>query len=171
MNLNDIQLPDQLIADLYRTSLVNMGENPARVETPQPKEEKTVEPLFPSIGNNLKNILIIVPSGDKKIIPAKDLKFLSSMLAACNLSVDDVAIINQHEPTAWKEIMSFFKPRSVFLFDIEPSQMGLPINFPHYQLQAYSNATFLYAPSLTELENDRLQKSKLWVCLKRLFNL
>jgi hypothetical protein len=171
MNINDIRLPAQLVAELYRTTLVDTGENPAKTEASQPKNEISTEPEFPSVGKNLKNILIIVPVAGSKIISAKELKFLSAMLSACNLSTDDVAIINQKEGSDWKQMMSVFKPRNVFLFDIEPSQLGLPINFPHYQLQAYSNATFLYAPSLSELENDKLQKSKLWVSLKRLFNL
>ncbi|MBK9568854.1 MAG: hypothetical protein IPO53_02260 [Chitinophagaceae bacterium] len=54
---------------------------------------------------------------------------------------------------------------------MEPAAFGLPMHFPHYQIQAFAGNSFLYAPSLKELENDRVEKSKLWVCLKRLFNL
>jgi hypothetical protein len=57
------------------------------------------------------------------------------------------------------------------LFDTSPAAISLPMSFPYYQLQSFAGSTFLYAPSLKELENDRVEKSKLWVCLKRLFNL
>ena len=85
----------------------------------------------------------------------------------------------QHKPTpatsskanaSYKELISFFKSKIVFLFDIEPIAFGLPVNFPHYQAQAFASTSFLFSPSLKKLQNDKLQKSKLWVCLRRLFN-
>jgi hypothetical protein len=47
----------------------------------------------------------------------------------------------------------------------------LPLNFPHYQIQPFANCSFLYTPSLSEVETDKVQKSKLWVALRRLFNI
>ncbi len=172
MNINDIQLTPQLVVDLYRSSLIE-GETPAQA----PAEKKIEEPVSASgwkwLGENQKNILIIVRYTDAVHIPDTGLDLLTTMLAACKISLADVAILNlnNHPEASYKELIPFFKSKIVFLFDVEPPAFGLPMNFPHYQLQAFSNATFLYSPSLTELENDKLQKSKLWVCLKRLFNL
>ena len=173
MNINDIQLTSQLLAELYPNSLIEAGENPAK-QPPAEKKEETVDiPGWKSLGNNQKNILVIVQYTDAIHLPDKELDFLTAMLAACKLSLDDVAIVNlnNHPDASYKELTVFFKSKIVMLFNVEPASFGLPMSFPHYQLQAFANATFLYAPSLTELENDKLQKSKLWVCLKRLFNL
>ena len=173
MNINDIRLPGQLLAELYRSSLVETGDAPA----PILPEEKIIEPAsadsWKSLGNNHKNILVIVQYADAVHLPDKELEFLTTMLGACKLGLDDVAIVNlnNHPGSSYKELTGFFKSKIVLLFDVEPASFGLPMNFPHYQMQAFANATFLYSPSLTELENDKLQKSKLWVCLKRLFNL
>jgi hypothetical protein len=172
MNINDIQLTPQLVADLYRSSLID-GEDTVKA----PAEEKNEEPVSASgwkwLGENQKNILVIVQYTAAVHIPDKELDLLTTMLAACKINLADVAIVNlnNHPEASYKELILFFKSKIVFLFDIEPSAFGLPMSFPHYQLQAFASATFLYAPSLTELENDKLQKSKLWVCLKRLFNL
>src|SRR5262249_17521429 len=119
-----------------------------------------------------KNILVVVNSNEAIHLPDNELAFLTGILGACKLSIMDVAIINlnNHADASHKELVSFFKSKTVFLFDIEPAAFGLPVNFPHYQLQLFSNSSFLYSPSLKELENDKLQKSKLWVCLRRLFN-
>ncbi|MBL0130777.1 MAG: hypothetical protein IPP43_06385 [Chitinophagaceae bacterium] len=106
-------------------------------------------------------------------MPDHELTFLTGILGACKLSLADVAIVNlyNHPQSSYNELTSFFKSKIVFLFDMEPAAFGLPMHFPHYQIQAFAGNSFLYAPSLKELENDRVEKSKLWVCLKRLFNL
>lgn len=161
------------MAELYRSSLIETEENKPISPKAERKEEPVSDSGWKSLGENQKNILVIVRYADAVHIPDKELDFLTTMLGACKLSLADVAILNlnNHPEASYKELTTFFKTKIVLLFDIEPSAFGLPMNFPHYQLQAFANATFLYAPSLSELENDKVQKSKLWVCLKRLLNL
>lgn len=173
MNINDIKLTPELVAELYRSSLIEMGGNSANPVPPGKNEEPASVSGWKWLGDNKKNILIIVQYPDAIHLPDKELDFLTAMLAACKIGLADVAIVNlnNHPGTSYKELTAFFKSKIVLLFDTEPSAFGLPMNFPHYQLQAFANATFLYSPSLSELENDKVQKSKLWVCLKRLFNL
>lgn len=170
MNINEIQLPAKLVADLYRSSLVETnGNHPSAEEN----KETTSVTGWKWLGDNRKNILVIVQQTDAVHLPDKELDFLTTMLSACKLGLADVAIVNRknHPEASYRELAGFFKSKIVLLFDVEPAAFGLPMNFPHYQLQAFANATFLFSPSLSELENDKLQKSKLWVCLKRLFNL
>jgi hypothetical protein len=62
-----------------------------------------------------------------------------------------------------------FSSKIIFLFGIDPVSFGLPVNFPQFQLQPFASATFLFSPPLDELRKDELLKSKLWVCLRRLF--
>ena len=52
---------------------------------------------------------------------------------------------------------------------LHPAMLDLPVNFPHFQVQSFNNSTFLFTPSLHEIQNTIL-KSKLWVCLRRIFN-
>ena len=125
------------------------------------------------LGNNKKNILVIVNNNEVVHLPDIELTFLTGVLGACKLSLADVVIVNfsNYPESSYKELTSFFKSKIVLLFAIEPAAFGLPMTFPHYQIQAFAGNSFLYSPSLKELENDKVQKSKLWVCLKRLFNL
>jgi hypothetical protein len=58
----------------------------------------------------------------------------------------------------------------VLLIDTEAASIGLPLDFPDFQVQPFNNITFLSSPSLSEIKSDPLQKSKLWVCLRRIFN-
>lgn len=173
MNINDIQLPAKLVADLYRSSLVETDGNHPSAPSNEKMEETGSVTEWKWLGDNRRNILVIVQQTDAVHLPDKELDFLTAMLSACKLGLADVAIVNRnnHPQASYKELAGFFKSKIVLLFDVEPAAFGLPMNFPHYQLQAFANATFLFSPSLSELENDKLQKSKLWVCLKRLFNL
>ncbi len=173
MNINDIQLPAKLIADLYRSSLVETDGAQQAFQSTEKPQETAATTEWKWLGDNRKNILVIVQQTGAVHLPDKELDFLTTMLGACKLGLADVAIVNRNNnPEAtYKELTVFFKSKIVLLFDVEPATFGLPMNFPHYQLQAFAGATFLFSPSLAELENDKLQKSKLWVCLKRLFNL
>ena len=177
MDLNNIDLPASVITSLYHSSLVDLpgtitGPEPAPVvieKTPETNEVSEVKWL----GENRKNILIIVNHTGSTYLPDKELEFLTGILGACKFGIADVAIVNlSNSPaTDYKKLLGLLKSKTVLLFGVEPSAFGLPINFPHFQLQAFANNTFLSSPCLDELETDKLMKSKLWVCLKRLYNI
>lgn len=178
MALNDIRLPSSVVADLYRSSLIDTETEPSasKAEKIFVEKEATFDnkrSRFKYLGENLKNILIIVGHTDSVYLPDDDFNFLTSMLTACKLSAADVAIfnLNNHPEISYKELITHFKSKNVFLFGIKPEAFGLPISFPHFQLQAFANCSFLFSPSLKELEVDKMLKSKLWVCLRRIFNI
>ena len=177
MNLNNIDLPASVVVDLYHTSLISTNEIPVekRLLNEAATTTKTAEAnaTWKWLGNNQKNILVIVNNKEVVHLQDNELNFLSGILGACKLNMADVAIVNlnNHPEASYKELTSFFKSKIVFLFAIEPAAFGLPMSFPHYQIQAFAGNSFLYSPSLKDLEDDKVQKSKLWVCLKRLFNL
>lgn len=175
MDINHISLTPSLIAGLYQSSLVNTEDvqpvPPGKTNSSSP-EIDTVK-TWKWLGENKKNILVVVQYDDAVHLPDNELQFLATMLTACKLSLADVAIINlRNQPhQSYNPIIEQFQSRVALLFDIEPAGFGLPMNFPHFQIQPFSSCTFLYAPSLQELEKDKVQKSKLWVALRRLFNI
>lgn len=177
MSINHIDLPASVVVGLYQSSLIDGGkpmiDNSIAEEVLQPLGELTTGSAWKSLGSNLKNLLIIVKANDAVHLPDNELTFLTGILGACKLTLADVAIVNlnNHPEVSYKELTSFFKSKIVFLFDIEPASFGLPMSFPHYQVQAFSGNSFLYSPALKELENDKAEKTKLWFCLKKLFNL
>ena len=170
MDLNHIELSSSLVAELYKKTLIESA--PTAIQQEKSTEQVQDDSLWKYLGKNNKNILIIVNTNEAIHLPDNELSFLTGILGACKFSINDVAILNlnNHPSALHTGLKSFFKSKTVLLFDVEPIALGLPMNFPHYQVQAFSNTSFLYSPSLKELENDKLQKSKLWVCLRRLFN-
>ena len=166
MNLNTIELPAFVIVDLYKNSLVEMDSDQRIIPESVPKQLKY-------LGSNKKNILFCVKYESIPHLPDEQLTFLINMLAACKLGLGDVAILNLHhfQGYSYKEILTDLKSETVFLSGITPAEFGLPINFPQFQLQSFNNSAFLYIPTLEDLDEDKVLKSKLWVCLRRIFSL
>src|SRR5882724_10092740 len=106
MNLNHIQLPASVVANLYRNSLIQTEEstlitdNYALKKTPAGKADQ-----WKYLGDNKKNILVVVDYRDAGFLPDEELSFLTSMLSACKLSLADVAIVNRsnYESANYKE--------------------------------------------------------------------
>jgi hypothetical protein len=183
MNLNSMTLPDTLVAELYPSAIIDI--NTAKTAGPLQQEpvtltgdrtarqEPELKPAVTYLGNNRKNILILAEEKEAPELRDKALDFLTGILNACKLSLEDVAVINRaaYPELSYKELVARLQPKVILLFDITPTTLDLPLDFPHFQIQPFSGVSYLSSPGLAELENDKLLKSKLWVSLKRLFNI
>lgn len=223
MSLNNIKLPDFVIAELYRNSLIQplasdrvppevsavaQGLPQAKPDSPlhQSEARKVVEQqpvIKPSIkepvaetspakvvettpvktsapaaykilGNNKKQVTVVVNCPNDVFVPEDDLAFLTKMLGACKLNMADVAIINHATAAvAIEKVKLQLQPKYLLLFGIEPGTIQLPISFPPFKEQPYAGTTYLFTPALSELnvetEDAKVLKRKLWDCLKRIF--
>jgi hypothetical protein len=146
---------------------------PPPVQAPQPAAP--APPGYKFLGNNRRQITIVVNAPGSAFLPDDQLSFLTKILEACRMNIGDVAIVNAATlPVSVAELRQQLKPASILLFGLEPTAIKLPINFPVFRLQTYDDCTYLAAPSLHLLvqltEESKLLKSKLWVSLKTLFN-
>ncbi len=176
MSLNDLRLTPGILSALYPSSLVsldteqtsyNMGDQ----ETPI--VEEPAGPALKFLGNNQKNILVVVTHENAVHLPDEALAFLTNLFAACKLSLDDVAVINKknYPGETSKKLLQDFNSKIVFLFGIVPVSFGIPVNFPVYQVQVVGKVTFLYTPAISEQREDKLLKSKLWISFRNIFNI
>ena len=172
MSLNSIKFETTDIARLFRNSLVDINEKKGDSSKGDSKPT-TVNNQWKYLGENKKKTLIIVRYPDAVHLPDKQLSFLTRLLTACNLNLGGVAILNfqSHQPSQFNEIINYFNPKAVLLFDTKPTEFGMPMNFPDFQVQAYKEAVFVSSPSLEIIEPDKNLKGKLWVCLKKIYSL
>jgi len=113
---------------------------------------------------------VVVRHASVTFLPDDELSFLVNILSACKLSLADIAIFNSSRIQAEElQEMSQADTKTVLLFGIDPLSIGLPINFPQFQLQQFNKRMYLYSPSLSELDKDKGLKLKLWASLKTLF--
>ncbi len=168
MSLENIQLPAIVIQDLFKKSLVEL--------TTKEKSGQTANPATGDIaflGKNGRNIAILVHSPETLYLPDNELDFLMGILTACGLTMADIALVNiaQKKEIDYKILENNLAAEKIFLFGLEPAVLQLPLSFPHYQVQRYNNQVYLAAPPLLQLQADKMEKSKLWTCLKQIFSL
>lgn len=190
MDLKKINLPDFLLADLYKNNLV-LIENDLELKGRQQAAEAGDEMILSAPGNaatipdeaetalaflgsNKKYISIIVSDEQAIHLEEESLDILSNILSACKFNLADVAIVNTHRQTVNDAILrKHLSPKVVLLFGVATTTVDLPFSIPMYKPQPFNNCTYLQSVSLEKMKGTgneaRLEKSKLWVCLKNLF--
>jgi hypothetical protein len=165
MSLDNIQLPPALLQELYKTVLVDYKDQSDNISA----QENPINIL----GKNQQKIAIIVDTTEAVFLPDDQFNFLTGILGACKLTIEDVAIINiqRNSDLTYTSLTNELKATKIFLFGPTPAQLGLPITFPHYQVQSYNKQVYLSSPSLALLQNDKAEKTKLWLCLKQIFSI
>lgn len=177
MSLNSIKFETTDIALLFKNSLVDIHDKKQELSKEDLKSPVvTNEPAtsgWKYLGENKKRTLIVVRYENAVHLPNKQLSFLTKLLTACNLNLADVAIFNfqSHGASQFNDIINYFKPKAVLLFETKPNEFGMPMNFPDFQVQAYKDSVFVSSPSLETIEPNKDLKGKLWICLKKIYNL
>ena len=179
MSLDHIILSDTVLEKLYRDSLVT--GNPAAAMKPAKTKvakatEKEASPAAGSIkflGNNKKNILLIVSEKDHAFLSDDDLNFLLNILNACNITLEDAALVNSYgdESPDHESLQQQFSPAVIICLGTEPHALGFPLQIPQYRVQAYNGQQYLSAGLLAEISADKELKKSLWLALKTIFSI
>jgi len=200
MSINNVQLNSLVVGEWYKDALIASPDAPPATErptqppmpaslpikasAPAPSTTTAAAPApapptppaaYKFLGNNRKQVAIVVHSPGIPFLPDNQLQFLTKILEACRMNIGDIAIVNAASaPVVITALRQQLSPTAVLLFGLEPVAIKLPINFPVFRLQPYDACTYLSAPALSLLvqnsEESKLLKSKLWICLKTLFN-
>lgn len=128
------------------------------------------------LGGNAKGIVVIVNDMENVYLSDDELQLLTGILNACKLNMQDIAVVNYARyPYPFNRLQQLMQVNNCILFEVSLQQVQLPFSIPYNQVQAFNNCTFTYAPSLRTMlgstEEAKLQKSKLWLSLKKMFNI
>ena len=188
MGFEDIKLPDFVIADLYKNNLIE-GEKIVAAVVPiaENKSLKATSITMPDIvnneavsikylGENKKNVVIVVSDKEAVFIDDNKLQLLTNLLNACKLTIADVAIINTaNQQVNYKQIKLDLQPSYLLLLGKVSKEISLTFIFPEYRIQTYDNCQMLIAADLQALlaKSDAVQaeKRRLWESLKLMFKL
>lgn len=181
VSFDNLKLPAAAIVSLYNHSLV---ESPNSEAIPEPALEPTAKIIadnssseslgYQYIGGNNKKVCLLVMGSENEAMNDKQMEFLTKMMAACKMTINDIAIVDHtKQAIEIKLLKQQLTPEKVILFGMSSLEIGLPVNFPLYKSQQYDGSTFLGSSSLEaliqETEEGKLLKSKLWLCLRQLF--
>ncbi|HYF29918.1 MAG TPA: hypothetical protein VD993_02255 [Chitinophagaceae bacterium] len=172
------------VSEWVPTAFADRPPNPVDRPLPRPVTEpvSTLRPVenntdhIKFLGGNKKRIAFVVNSPNDVYLPDAELDWLGKMLEACRLNLGDVAIANiAGNKFSITDIKNELFSTIVILLGTEPSAIQLPINFPPFNLQSHDGIVFLATPPPRQLNQStaeaKLLKSKLWVCLQKLFKL
>ncbi len=177
MGINHLRLSSELIAALYPESLVAGVENASvkeSVRIPKPASVKTA--AYPFMGENNRSICFLANYPEEDFLPAEQLGFLTKMLTACKLSLNDVALLNiAHVTFDLAELRVQLHPRIIFLWGITPASVGLKPGLPDFDISVFDGVSVVPVLSPDLMSENRLDstefKQRLWTCLKKLFTL
>ncbi len=163
MSLDNIQLPTIVIQNLFKNSLID-----SKID--QEKTVSSTDEKITFLGKNEKNVIIFIKDKDNHFLSDEELNFLIGILTACKLTLNDVAIINfaKNPSLNYEIIQQYLKAAKVFAFDVSMNDIGLPLQFPAYQVQEYNNVIYMHAPSLQFLKTNKEAKGYLWASLQKI---
>lgn len=162
------------VSSIVSTNTPPVVSTAMELTTPTTQRKLKNEKFY--LGDNGKKISILVNEANAVYLSETSLDFLTKILGACKLNMGDVAVINiEQQPMLFSDIKKSLTPTVCLLFNVVAEKIQLPFTIPHYQVQQYANCTFLMAPELstyyTESDSAKIEKTKLWVSLKRIFNI
>lgn len=166
MSLDNLKLPAGIVTQLYKESLVDLNSSKQQLK-------QLTENRFNILGNNQKNILLIVNDSSSLHLNDADFQFLTGILNACKLSMADIGLLNifHYKETGLEEFKEAFSPKYVIVFDVKEKQLQIQNPFVDYTILKNKNTQILPAPSLQFISQNTDEKKKLWAALKNLFNL
>lgn len=156
MSLDKLKIPGLLVCELFKNQLVDIRKG----------GENTL-----SFTDELKDVLIIVSEPKPGPTGARSLGIIEKILTACKWRMEDTSFININGASVtWAGIKEGGNPRICIFFGPDSTTIDLPVIFPEFRIQQFDATKFLQCPSPERVEGDRLLKSKLWLCMKELFN-
>lgn len=166
MSLDNIQLPAIVLQALFKNSLVSLNSDAVNTTSLQ-------NTGIAFLGNNTKQISIVVNSDTAIYLPDEELNFLIGILQACKLTMADVALVNiaKSNTINYTTITDELNAQTILLLGVDIAQLQLPLQFPNYQIQKFNNQVYLAAPPLQIIAADKAEKTKLWNCLKAIFTI
>jgi len=177
MGINQLRLSAELIAALYPESLV-LPDNGEPVGKPGgPKTDIPPKNTgYPYLGKYHRPVCFLVSYTEDEFIPPVQLAFLQKILSACKCSLDDIALINtSRTPVDLEALKHQLNPEIVFLWGDPPDLIGMSQNFPDMIISNWQNMIILPVLNANLMSRDIPEsvepKRKLWIALKKLFNL
>lgn len=184
MSLENIQLPDFLLADLYKDHLIQLenievaAKSNTLIGQAESSEKEAVgeKTDIRYLGENKQHVTVIIDEPDAVFIEADDLGFLTNVLNACKLSLGDISIINIHNQSIQHtQIQRELTAKQVLLFGVDTTAIQLPFSVPEFQPHAFAGTNYMKVPALREIKQPGDQakqlKANLWLNLKKIFNI
>jgi hypothetical protein len=171
MNLNDILLNHDQLEQLYRDKLVTTDLSQQEASASAPSAANAATTALPLLkGKYKKKFLWLVYEQQHPFLDEADFEFLSQVLEACRLNLDDIYLCNCFQSNLLPlELMQQLSPVTVIASGLPPAEWNASI--PLYQPVQQKESTLCCTEALSMIRADKTIKSKLWFSLKQILGL
>ena len=165
MGFETIQLTGQQIEELYSSHIVIIEK------TGQQKPETSVKTVGTGItGKNKKQFVWVVNEADYPFLSDEDFQFLSKVVNACKMNMDDIALVNiAQNKMDFEKTVAELQPKILIISFLDRN--WIPVKNETYTLQQEENFQLYITEELQVIRNDKVKKSKLWLALKQMLGL
>lgn len=165
MGFETIQLTGQQIEELYSSHLV------ITEKTGTQKPETTAKPTGTGVtGKNKKQFVWVVKEADYPFLSDEDFQFLSEVVSACKMNMDDIALVNIAQNNMdFEQTITELQPKILIVSFLDRN--WIPVNKEVYTLQQEENFQLYVTEELQVMRNDKVKKTKLWLALKQMLGL
>lgn len=173
MSFIDILLPATVISELFKGHLVEIpGKEKQKAALTTPIQS----PALQYLGKNLNQTVVYVNYPDEMFLPEGQLEFLGKMLKACNLNIEEIALVNiAQQKGNHNYFLTTLQPKLVFIFGAQDLVFPGRNDIDFFVPLNFDGITVISSPSLDILSKQDPESKKLkglfWASLKQLFNL
>lgn len=155
--IDGIVLTSQLCRGLYPDGIINLDYN-----------MPVTRPAVVYKGKNNENVLVVTDTSLRR--GTEDQAFLEKLMAACGLTIDDIALVNiREQEVPLSEVTDQLKIRKCIFFGVPSRSIDFPIGEKEDTVMIYDDKYFIRTSPLSSLQYDIAKKKKLWHALKNMF--
>nr|WP_068891411.1 hypothetical protein [Pedobacter panaciterrae] len=127
------------------------------------------QPEFKFLGNNNRNILILVYDEHNDVSDEKGRELLRKIVKSINLTANDFALLNyaKCKDVNYAQLKTRFSSVIVFAFGVSSAQLGLK-QHPENTVVTEDSVKLIFSSTLQKLDEDTNGKKVLWGSLKQL---
>ncbi len=164
MDLNKVVFSKEQVSELYGNQLVASISSETIVSAAKDEQHITFK------GKNKKNIVWLIEEHDHLFLNDTDFQFLTKVIEACRLNLDDIALVNMNDAANELElIINQLNPVLLLVSGVSANKISF--NTQLYTIEQANGFTVFITDSVEDLRNDTAKKSKLWVGLKQILSI
>ena len=124
---------------------------------------------FKFLGNNKRNILILVNDEQNEVSDEAGRELLRKIVKSVNLTANDFALLNyaKYKGTGFKQLQDYFSCTLVFAFGVTPAALSLS-GYPENSIVQEGSVRMIFSAELRALDQHPAGKKALWGSLQNL---
>ena len=156
-------------AETFLQQAITIENLPVSASTVASSQPVTSQPVYKFLGNNKRNILILVNDAAHDVSDEKGRELLRKIVKSVNLTTADFALLNYagYHNTSFEQLKQHFSCVFVFAFGVSPEHLGLS-GHPQNKVVTIGSVKLIFSAELRKLEEDMEAKKTLWGSLKQM---